>query len=497
MTGETPPTARRHLCIARVTVELQSPLRIGTGIEDERLGHTVLRDHRGLPIIPGTSIAGTIKARLAPPPAWFGDGEQGEKATHALSAVDITHALPLDATGRAVHPTAPLAVDDVVLQALRAHHERNHVRINARGSAASRTFRTSPLVLTGARFVFDLQVSGPTLQDAQTRLDLLLAALDHPWTTLGGGGAEGHGVFSIHDIQSATFDLTLPRRSRGVGGLEEYGTWPSVLSDPLPKLASQHQVPPSPTNGVEPAAVKLDLQLTARDFAYVGGGDTSLSPVPHTDKPPHIAPWREPRISWTNGKGSVSAPEPVFPGSAIRGALRHRTVFHLNRLLGVWADPSVDKPITHLHAHDAFRNKALWPLFGGLELADDEENPGAGRIRVLDARPEGRVVAAYQHHVTIDRFTGGAYDRHLYVEELLGGRPMRLTIQVLVHDPGDEVPQEVREAFAMALEDLQEGRLAIGSGEGHGHGRFELPKVSWTDGKAWLGGPPAHREEIA
>lgn len=496
MSGDPATDPRRYLCLARVTIEFESPLRIGTGVEDERLGHTVLRDHRGLPIIPGTSIAGTIKARLTPAPAWFGDGEKGDEAMHALSAVDITHALPLDASGHAVHPTAPLTEPDEVLRALRAHHERNHVRLNARGSAASRTFRTSPLVLTGARFVFDLQVSGPTREEAEARLDLLLAALDHPWTTLGGGGAEGHGEFRIHDIQAAAFDLTLSRQKRGVGGLAEYGAWPTSLSDALPPIAKSTTAPQDPPEGIEAPPVRIQLQLEARDFAYVGGGDTSLSSVPHLDKPPHIAPWREPRISWVNGTGSVTVPEAVFPGSAIRGALRHRTVFHLNRLLGVWADPSHDKPITHLHQHDAFRNKALWPLFGGLELADGEEDPRAGRIRVLDAWPENTVVA-HQHHVTIDRFTGGAYDRHLYVEEVLGGRPMRLTIELRVHDPGNEVPSELRQAFALALEDLREGRLALGSGEGHGHGRFEHRHETWSDEKAWLDGPPTRRGKVA
>jgi hypothetical protein len=53
---------------------------------------------------------------------------------------------------------------------------------------------------------------------------------------------------------------------------------------------------------------------------------------------------------------------------------------------------------------------------------------------------------------------------------------------------GDSRPiaRDVRRAFKLALDDLREGRLAVGAGDGEGHGRCQGNKVQWSDGGAWL-----------
>jgi hypothetical protein len=74
-------------------------------------------------------------------------------------------------------------------------------------------------------------------------------------------------------------------------------------------------------------------------------------------------------------------------------------------------------------------------------------------------------------HVSIDRFTGGALAKALYVEEALVGGTITATITILPPlDPygnaeswSDNRHAPVVTAFCHALNDLRRGRLAIGA----------------------------------
>ncbi len=84
-------------------------------------------------------------------------------------------------------------------------------------------------------------------------------------------------------------------------------------------------------------------------------------------------------------------------------------------------------------------------------------------------------------HNGIDRFTGGVRQHVLYGEEVLSC-PFNLKITLL---PGP-VSAEAKKALAMTLDDLVEGRLALGAGSSRGHGYF-TGQTSWNEpGKQWL-----------
>ena len=91
-------------------------------------------------------------------------------------------------------------------------------------------------------------------------------------------------------------------------------------------------------------------------------------------------------------------------------------------------------------------------------------------------------------HVVIDRFTGGVIPTLLYVEEVLDGGSVGVTITIQPPPngaDGGKWPDDVRKAFLLALRDLCRGRLAIGA-KSHG---FCIGRIA-----AW-GGADAHRPD--
>lgn len=78
-------------------------------------------------------------------------------------------------------------------------------------------------------------------------------------------------------------------------------------------------------------------------------------------------------------------------------------------------------------------------------------------------------------HNAIDRFTGGVRDRLLFGEDLLWRTPIRVSVLVNTRAGEGEDVVELERGLAglrLALNDLLEGRLALGAGSGKGHGYF-------------------------
>jgi hypothetical protein len=171
----------------------------------------------------------------------------------------------------------------------------------------------------------------------------------------------------------------------------------------LPEL----EVPALEVAGIE----KILLKLRSEGFVMIG---SDRPPIRDAGKPPDQSPYREKDIKWEDPGGAL-AESVVIPGSAIKGPLRHRTLFHFLRM-----NPQVDA-----HA-------AVDILFG---TARDESNGrgGAGKVRVDDAAPppdydvlkNARVLP----HVSIDRFSGGAYRSALFSAEALWRLPIEVRTQ--------------------------------------------------------------------
>jgi hypothetical protein len=192
-----------------------------------------------------------------------------------------------------------------------------------------------------------------------------------------------------------------------------------------------------------------------------------------------MAPVRDGRVVWKDGKGTVQRDLLVVPASGIKGALAHRVAFYANAQAGTFADGKAPADFATVTGSE---NPVVRELFGCTkDSRGDEEDPGQrGRVILddlfLDGSPDSQLV----HHVGIDRFTGGARDQVLFCERpLWRGKPMVLSVGVA---EADRLSDEALRALRRALEDLAGGRLQVGTGSGRGCGFFE-GTIQWP---RWL-----------
>ncbi|MEZ4475693.1 MAG: RAMP superfamily CRISPR-associated protein, partial [bacterium] len=157
----------RHLL--RVVIELASPLSIGTGDDTLDAANAVARDANDLPTIPGTSLAGVLRA------AWGGEadalfgyqrrkvrtGRNDEAPAEAQrSRLRVSWGSVHGQDDRPVQGLVPPASieADPVLAAARGVVRRDHVRLNHRGVADGRGKHDRASVMAGHRFSFELEV---------------------------------------------------------------------------------------------------------------------------------------------------------------------------------------------------------------------------------------------------------------------------------------------------------------------------------------------------
>jgi len=216
----------------------------------------------------------------------------------------------------------------------------------------------------------------------------------------------------------------------------------------------------------------LTLELKPDGFWRTGDGSEYLKQKMTTlnenyDREPDSSPIVERYIDWTGNdhpKGKISEPYLVFPGASMKGALRHRTRFHLHRLAG------------------SIENDMEW-LFGS---AKEEDKGQAGRVYVNDDyikfEPNhiGRLT-----HVALDQFIQAPLDGALFSEEAVFGLPVTLSLQLETSD-GTQNDNAIK-ALKMALTDVAEGRLALGGGAANGHGYFTADTMAI---KNWMAEAP-------
>ncbi|MDI9631258.1 MAG: RAMP superfamily CRISPR-associated protein [Acidobacteriota bacterium] len=491
--------------IARVTVELASPLAIGSGAWDDLVDSPFALDASGLPTIPGTSLAGVLRA------AWqrcqtkdipsaqdvfgFQKRAQNGQADGKASCVEISFAAIHGADDRPVGPRLSAAeiAADPLLRLAQLPVVRPHVRLNHLGAAdaTERGLFDRSQVAAGHRFTFEIAV----VDSKPEVLDRLLGLLAAGEVRLGGRGRSGLGELRLKRVLRRRFDLQKKNDFDDFCGLpvdlhEPVGDelLPTVPEEELQDLAGLVQ----PGRG----AVTATLTVSPRGFWLVGGGRPADDPA--GGKPPDILPYREPCVVWGRGEAGretgslrLDSPELVVPASALRGALRHRMAFHANRLAnpGCWADDVKDP--TKLRDHDGLRHVHVCALFGEAVAHGTGGNPDRGRpgrVWVDDVRPVPQDSTRIPH-VALDRFTGGPIDGALFEEEALWrGAAWEVRIRIEPPPSGEaEAPPEARRALGQAIADLAAARLQIGSGSGRGNGWLE-GKVEWSDGGKWASG---------
>lgn len=500
------PASHRFRHVARVVIEFTTPFHVGTGEGGYGIDALVVTDVNDLPTIPGSSLAGALRAAFRDRTAaegsrrtnllfGFQNGDDGQGSRLSLTwGVIHNH---LDQPVEAAQPRTVIEADPVLRQALGLGF-RDHVRLSHRGAAEPGGKFDERPVAAGHRFSFEMELVSD--EDSDPDWTTLLEALAGGSLRLGGKSRRGYGAFRVERLATATFDLQNPESFAG------YAAHAASLVPPAFALAAVN-----PAGFRQPgAAVTITLRLQPRGYWMFGGSEDQ---PPEGSDPADMAPIRDQRIVW-DGSTEPVRDTLLLPGSAIKGALSHRVAFHYNRLQGSFAnhlaasctnDPAgFEAAGTAFAPHVGGRNPAVQELFGFVANGKtDREEDQARRGRVLlddvfwpepqpgqpPAPPTQRVP-----HVSIDRFTGGAADSKLFSERPLwqGDRFPALVLTVLdeVH-----VSRDTRRALRAAIEDLLEGRLALGAGAGRGLGWFEAapgdqPALHCSAGEDWFESGP-------
>lgn len=465
-----PQHSRQQVHLLRITLQLESPLALGSGHATSEFDSPCALDANGLPYLPGTSLAGSLRAWLgADAEDWFGYVDMGNDGEHAGKGLTS----PIRLTSGHIHNARDEVQDgrvlltewqkDAILGPLASTlPHREHVRLNHRGVGADTGKFDRSFVPRGHRFTFQLQIT-PYLDDAQRWPVLrqqLLEKLASGTLCLGGAQRAGFGRVRAVRAWDATLDLRDAAQRSQLSAWRRLEKAPPVRPVDLPKAASLAAQPQRD--------VPLNLPLTACDYWRVGSAANGLRAPGLTSDVPDDQPYREHFVNWTPVPAALDHAW-VVPGSALKGALAHRTAFHLNRLEQRWAG-QVDEcaPLEAVHA-----------LFG-MEARDDASLRSAGAVWVDDALPTGtpgtpQVVRF--NHVRLDRFTGGAYGGALFTGEALFGGQLCLQLRLRVaalHQlcPDAAGQQRVLTAFMQALSDLARSQLAIGADAANGLGYF-------------------------
>lgn len=479
----------------RLVVEAASPLSIGTGRGDGVNDVVLAQDANGLPMLPASAVAGVLRS------AWR--AVHGNEATNALfgfadgrdgqvSRLVVGHGHIHDSQGNPVLGLDQRAGSDPLLAPLLSRRPtvRQRVRLGHRGTADARGFFDRSVLPAGHRFGIELLLWSDSATASAADGAGIEALLTSGQLRIGGATRSGLGQLRITDSRSADFDL------RVVDDLKRF----AALDRSIGNMHGLKCVAPAPAANATAHLALLVVKLSPEAGFRFGGGTRSLQ-LPRPEKLPDDLPATESKVTWTTDAGGrtigeLTAWEVLVPATGVKGPLAHRTAYHANCRIGMttanWrektgagAGASYDKS---LHS-DSVRRLFGWAT--DHTVAGGAASSQAGVLSwsdvVLDAKS---VCARTQWHNSIDRFTGGVRRGALFTGENLhaAGTPgttlfeLRLTLD-LPRARACGVTAELIGDLEKALDDLVQGRLALGADGARGLGHFN---GSW----AWQGGRP-------
>ncbi|MBL9139562.1 MAG: hypothetical protein JNK85_27080 [Verrucomicrobiales bacterium] len=484
-----------HRFLARATIEFVTGFRIGTGRGDHDSDAGIVTDANGLALIPGTSLTGVLRETMrnethAEPGEGIGLNSDRPAETDSFARLfgfqgrARTRDEPPDGQGsrlsvdnghvhdRENRPTKGLLdfgriAEDEILAAALSPERRHHVRLSRDGAVDGDGKFDERVCPAGLRFTFDLELEGREIDTAPW--ERLLSTLARGTFRIGGGQRRGLGRFKCIGLRARSFDLV-----HSDCDWEDFVTWsrsPEVPADLLRDVVQEFGESNSKTSRSAEAAARLVIELPIRPKAYwmFGGGDDPDGA--------DIAPARTRRVVWPS-----TGPELqecfLIPFSSVKGSLRHRTAFYLNKRRKVFADTLTKDQLDQL---DGLSHPAVGRLFGRKNHHRQEDSGQPGSLQGNDIYLPVSAWTTRQQavpHVAIDPLTGGAISGALFHEkpfwsdgEAARYPPLRLEVtDTRIFD--DDL--ELAESLALALQDLATGHLPLGNGSGRGLGRFEI-----------------------
>lgn len=429
----------RHL--ARVVVEAETPLAVGSGEKSITSDSLVLKDVNGLPFIPGTSLAGVFRETLDELNQKLIFGYQEKRQGHGSNII-FSDAKLLDSEGNAVDGILPK------MDSFLAHYEnlpvRQHARIGHDGTVEKGGKFDEEIVYKGSRFCFEVELLSEENDD---NLIEILSKLKSSGFRIGGGSRKGFGKLKVVSTAHARLNLSDARDlglylSKSSNLAESWDGWQALE-----------------LTGKQGGWNEYVLHLSPEDFFMFGSGfgdesgDADMTQV------------KEPVVEWRDGHGTF-VNKMLIPAASVKGAISHRLAYHYNKLMGNFAE---DMTASELKQHIGGRNDAVRAYFGAEAEGDEETSRGKVIFSdIFEECPPEKLL----NHVVIDSFTGGAMDGGLFTEKPVYGRDKKFVFRILVSIDTLDISAEMEKAFVSALKDLCSGMLPLGGGVNRGNGVF-------------------------
>ena len=435
-----------HRLLARVIVECTTPLAIGSGEKEIDTDAAVAQDANGMPYIPGTSIAGVVRSFMDNEEAetFFGNSDK-EKGKG--SEVRFSEGRILDSSSKVVDGLNNEATSDPLLRNYTALPWRQHVRISHKGTAADKGKFDEEIVIKGTRFCFEIEVL--SRDNDVTVFNKILKVLKNEGFRLGSGSRNGFGAMTVIELKESILDLTneedLLLYIGKPSDLQSSADWQGWKTVEMENNTAEY--------------VKYSLVLKPYGFFIFGSGLPSIN---GNESDPNISPVTERMIVWSqDGRGTLSERYILIPGSSVKGAIRHRTAYHFNKKIGLFAE---DVNVNMTSSED----EPLHKLFGNVE----GKSISKGKVLFQDVylTPE-RGTGKNLSHIKIDRITGGVYGSALFFEEVTDASDCTYCCDILV-EKGALEDKDIKYAFEAAISDVCTGLLPLGGAVNRGNGMF-------------------------
>lgn len=493
--------SRLHIHWARVVIELPQGAALGGGDWHDTNDMPFVTDANGLPMLPGSGIAGALKGVLTRNQLLdekvikklFGQSCTQDPALSELS-VDFGY----------LHNSQDVPVDglillseiekDSVLKLCKSGVIRQHAPHNQNGVALERGLHNRQHLPAGARFTIELKIESKSESSTvATCMEALINALQHPACRLGGGKNSGIGAIQLIRWQERSFDLSKEK------DMTAWMAWPKRACEEAKGEDTENlawTILPTPSTELPKESYEnvhqLDLTLRMAGYWRVGNGDPNdkllTVNTPSQEQNDAMHPLVEAGIIWKKTEAPSVEGQPkgstieyiVVPGSAIKGVLAHQMAFEINCATQQWVSTT-----PRLTA----RPLELDALLGNASdsAAEDAKTKsvGIGSFWLQDLLiPIGEVKARYMTYNVIDQLNKGVVPGGLFTEKVLLPHVLKIKGYYLadntIADDAKKSQAIALEALNTSLEMLKDGRLNLGAHAAAGHGYSDGGSVCWN-----------------
>lgn len=458
----------------------QTPIRVGSNKSDGDIDLPVLRDGLGRVLIPGSSVAGSVRS------ACRNFGIEESLVNRLFGETD-------EGSHETVGDTSWFSFSDVAIN--HPVEFRNGVGIDRRtGTAASQVLYSYEVLPRGVRMPFALEVelpsgavSGLSREQIEGVLKKVLAGMARGEISIGGGQTRGLGRARLEDIEVRQFLFDTPVNT--LLALENGELLPNFVDVSHEKYSG----------------LKIDVSWDSIGNVMSADGGEGLG----VDTLPLVG---------LVDKDQISV---VLPGSGIKGVLRQRAEYIVRTLEGTTlAEPSESGDIDHLEQVNG--SLLVSALFGEASESNADQKIGRrgalsindcyGSVRLspkdwrqvlgansiedvatkVDAMSESNIIGSDMagtkifdpmQHVAIDRWTGGSAERFLYsVLEVRNAQWEDLKIYLNQNQLNRGLNRQQQSAcmglLFLLLRDIQKGNLRFGYGTMRGAGRMKMTAIA-------------------